>query len=195
MANLEDTAVALRKRMDQLGKIYEKYLDNRERFREVVETFDDDLATLHQIPVFPCLMRNGDLSLANLGNLAAAASVVSSNSDRPSASTATNNGSNSSNSSGETSLLDWINSKGGGGSLEQVADDCFRSLERLDAGLLVALRSAVEQTVETSEAREMKEVKGLSERLQGMENLIRDGGLFIIVQMFIDIWAGQKSGP
>ena len=56
-----------------------------------------------------------------------------------------------------------------------MADDCFRSLERLDAGLLVALRSAVEQTVETSEAREMKEVKGLSERLQGMENLIRDG--------------------
>ena len=48
MANLEDTAVALRKRMEQLGKIYEKYLDNRERFREVVETFDDDLATLHQ---------------------------------------------------------------------------------------------------------------------------------------------------
>ena len=121
-------------------------------------------------------MRNGDLSLANLGNLAAA-SMASSNSDRPSASTAaTNNGSNSSNSnsSGETSLLDWINSKGGGGSLEQVADDCFRSLERLDAGLLVALRSAVESTVETSEAREMKEVKGLSERLQGMENLIRD---------------------
>ena len=29
--------------------------------------------------------------------------------------------------------------------------------------------------METSEAREMKEVKGLSERLQGMENLIRDG--------------------
>ena len=49
MANLEDTAVALRKRMEQLGKIYEKYLDNRERFREVVETFDDDLATLHQV--------------------------------------------------------------------------------------------------------------------------------------------------
>ena len=56
----------------------------------------------------------------------------------------------------------------------QVADDCFRSLERLDPGLLLALRSAVESTVETSEAREMKEVKGLSERLQGMENLIRD---------------------
>ena len=37
VANLEDTATALRKRMEQLGKIYEKYLDDRERFREDVE--------------------------------------------------------------------------------------------------------------------------------------------------------------
>ena len=62
-------------------------------------------------------MRNGDLAVALGGShAAAAASMVGGggNSDRPSAA------SNGSSSSGETSLLDWINSKGGGGSLEQV---------------------------------------------------------------------------
>jgi hypothetical protein len=49
VANLEDTAVALRKRMEHLSKIYEKYLSNREQYRQVVETFDDDIATLHLV--------------------------------------------------------------------------------------------------------------------------------------------------
>ena len=73
---------------------------------------------LLQIPVFPCLMRNGDLAVALGGSHAAAAAsmVGGGNSDRPSTA------SNGNSSSGETSLLDWINSKGGGGSLEQVCN-------------------------------------------------------------------------
>jgi hypothetical protein len=55
----------------------------------------------------------------------------------------------------------------------QVADACYRSLEHLDSDLLSTLTSQVDSTMDKSDNRDMKEVKGLSERLLGMENLIR----------------------
>ena len=59
VANLEDTAIALRKRMESLNKIYSRYLGERTQNQELVENFDEDIALLHQIPVFPSLLPEG----------------------------------------------------------------------------------------------------------------------------------------
>ena len=49
MANLEDTATELHRRNEKFDKIFKTYLDQRERNKELIEVFDDDMALLHQV--------------------------------------------------------------------------------------------------------------------------------------------------
>lgn len=56
VANLEDAAIILEKRRENLNSAFQKYLLNRERYGQMIDTFDDDVAILHRIPVFPCLL-------------------------------------------------------------------------------------------------------------------------------------------
>ena len=49
MANLEDTATELHRRNEKFDKIFKTYLDQRERQKELIEVFDDDMALLHQV--------------------------------------------------------------------------------------------------------------------------------------------------
>ena len=49
MANLEDTATELHRRNEKFDKIFKSYLDQRERHKELIEVFDDDMALLHQV--------------------------------------------------------------------------------------------------------------------------------------------------
>ena len=59
-------------------------------------------------------------------------------------------------------------------SLEQVADSCYRSLERLDEELYSQLAHMVEKTLGAADTREMKEVKGMSDRLSGMDKIMME---------------------
>ena len=52
MANLEDTAMELDRRNEKFDHIFRQYLSQRERQKELIEVFDDDMALLHQVRIF-----------------------------------------------------------------------------------------------------------------------------------------------
>ncbi|RWS17445.1 RB1-inducible coiled-coil protein 1-like isoform X2 [Dinothrombium tinctorium] len=70
------------------------------------------------------------------------------------------------------SLLQWISQKDDQFSLEQVADQCLRSLEQFDTLALDKLKEEVRQSLENVNNKDMKEIKGLEERLYGLEKLM-----------------------
>ena len=86
---------------------------------------------------------------------------------------------NSSNSNEESAeekssitLLEWISRKDTQNSLEKVAQDCCRGLEQFDLEQLSKIKSEVETVLESCNQSSMKEVKGLEERLYGLEKLM-----------------------
>jgi hypothetical protein len=134
LANLEDSVVALEKRHTKFNSTFSAYLTKRDHFREVIETFDEDLHTLSKIPVLPALVAGLEEDSGHGSNGPAGGSGTEGS--RPSSVLGQKE-------EGKTlTLLDWIQ-QAGNHSLEQVADSCYRSLEQLDAGLLENLGGKV----------------------------------------------------
>eukprot|EP00092_Neocalanus_flemingeri_P034467 GFUD01037478.1.p1 GENE.GFUD01037478.1~~GFUD01037478.1.p1 ORF type:complete len:1402 (+),score=479.73 GFUD01037478.1:84-4289(+) len=157
LANLEDSVVALEKRHSKFKDTYAAYLDKREHYREVIDTFDDDLHVLSKIPVLPALLDEEDSGHGSNG--------VSTDGSRP-PSSMLGGGKNK-------TLLDWIN-QAGNNSLEQVADSCYRSLEQLDQMLIQSVEHKIVSCVEGANNNQMKEIRGLGDRLSGLEQLLLD---------------------
>lgn len=70
-------------------------------------------------------------------------------------------------------LLDWINSKDSQNSLEQVVQQCSRLLKQLNEKTLETLKATVQATLAEVDNQNMKEIRGLGERLFGLEELMR----------------------
>ncbi len=153
VANLEDTATSLQRQLEQMVVVFKEYLSQREDYRESVDNFDEDLAVLHRIPVFPALLE------AERSDVSMVGSVIP-NVDSAAAS--------------EISLLEYTNSRCTSQPLEQVADSCYRSVETLDESLLQQLQTQVTDSLNFSSDTNMKEIKKVSERLQQLEKLLAD---------------------
>jgi RB1-inducible coiled-coil protein 1 len=80
--------------------------------------------------------------------------------------------SNSSDDFVAISLLEWISQKDNQNSLEQVAEHCSRGLEQFDLQQLSKIKAEVEEVLDSCNNSNMKEVKGLEERLYGLEKLM-----------------------
>ena len=159
LANLEDSVTALERRHTRFLETFSVYLEKREHYREVIETFDEDLHILSKIPVLPSLV-DGEQDSGHGSN-----GVSTSEGSRPSSAGL--------QASSSLTLLDWIQ-QAGNHSLEQVADSCYRSIEQLDPPLLESLSTKVTDCVKGAENKEMKEIKGLGDRLSGLEQLHLD---------------------
>ena len=157
LANLEDCISALEKKFCRFKETYGSYLEKREHYREVIDQFDEDLHVLSKIPVLPALMDEEDSGHGSNG--------VSTDTSRPPSRVV-------GGLQGKT-LLDWIN-QAGNNSLESVADSCYRSLEQLDPDLIESLGQSVESDVEAGNNAQMKEIRGLGDRLSGLEQLLLD---------------------
>lgn len=152
LANLEDSVLALEKRKTSFEETYGRYLIKRDHYKLVIETFDDDIHILSKIPVLTSLM-----------------------------SSTTSKDSMNDSDSKTTSLLDWIN-QAGNSSLEQVADSCYRSLEQLDEPFLDNLKGKVNSCVEAAKNQQMKEIRGLGDRLSGLEQLLLEATKKVVEQ-------------
>lgn len=74
----------------------------------------------------------------------------------------------------EMTLLMWISAADDQSSLEQMAEQAQRGLEQLDEEVLESLNSEVTLALEASNTGGMKEIKGLEERLFGLEQLMME---------------------
>ena len=61
---------ALEKRFSRFEETYSAYLDKGEHYREVIDTFDEDLHVLSKIPVLPALLdpRDEDSGHSNINS-------------------------------------------------------------------------------------------------------------------------------
>lgn len=71
-------------------------------------------------------------------------------------------------------LLQWISSNENQRTLKRMAENCTRELEVFDKNVMDTFKDEIEKTVETAKREDIKEIKGLGERLQGLEALKRD---------------------
>ena len=153
VGNLEDLATDVQKQLARMESSYNAYLTRREEYRNLVDSFDEDLAILHQIPVFPSLLK-ADITESMAGSVVLP--------EKPYDET----------SGDSINLLEWINSRGSNQSLEQVADSCYRAIQQMDDELLTELKGKVLSAVEGSGNNQMKEIRGLGDRLAGLEQLL-----------------------
>jgi RB1-inducible coiled-coil protein 1 len=87
-----------------------------------------------------------------------------------------------SNQKSTLTLLQWISSNENQKTLKRMAENCTRELEVFDKNVMDTLKDEIEKTVETAKREDMKEIKGLEERLQGLESLKRDAKKLVAEQ-------------
>uniref|UniRef100_A0A2M3Z011 RB1-inducible coiled-coil protein 1 n=1 Tax=Anopheles braziliensis TaxID=58242 RepID=A0A2M3Z011_9DIPT len=72
------------------------------------------------------------------------------------------------------SLLDWISASEGQLTLKRMAEECRIELEKFDQKLLDSFNARIGHAVTMSQNNEIKVVKGLEERLCGLDQLLAD---------------------
>lgn len=80
------------------------------------------------------------------------------------------------------SLLKWISAKDNQSSLEQVAEQCAKGLEQFDERVLQSLKDEVLSAIEGANSQNMKEIKGLGERLFALEELMTQARRLVLEQ-------------
>ncbi|XP_060815517.1 RB1-inducible coiled-coil protein 1 isoform X4 [Bombus pascuorum] len=153
VANLEDITQMFQSRADVLQQSFAVYLSERQQQMELLQNFNADLGTLAQIPILPALR--------------AQAEGLLSPDDQPNQSEKDSDGREE-----VLSLLRWISAKDNQSSLEQVAEQCSRGLEQFDERVMEALKSEVNAAIDSANKQDMKEIKGLGERLFALEQLM-----------------------
>ncbi|XP_035915317.1 RB1-inducible coiled-coil protein 1 isoform X2 [Anopheles stephensi] len=70
------------------------------------------------------------------------------------------------------SLLDWISAMDGQLTLKRMAEECRINIEKFNRTLLVNLNERIDKSVKASQSADIKVVKGLEERLRGLDELL-----------------------
>ncbi|XP_017878640.1 RB1-inducible coiled-coil protein 1 isoform X1 [Ceratina calcarata] len=153
VANLEDLTHLFQSRADILQQTYTAYLSERQQHIDLLANFSHDLDTLSKIPLLPALR--------------AQAEGLLSPDEQPSQSE------NDSEGRKEVlNLLRWISVKDNQSNLEQVVDYCTRGLGQYDERVMEALKTEVNIVLDSANKQDMKEIKGLGERLFALEQLM-----------------------
>ncbi|XP_066593951.1 RB1-inducible coiled-coil protein 1 isoform X1 [Prorops nasuta] len=151
IANLEDITQTFEARSQYLQDGIRYYLRERQHYLDLLGHFQIDLANLSKIPILPALLPYAE-------------GVMSEKESRSEVPAETSNE--------QLNLLRWISTRDNRGSLEQMAEFCNRALEQFDEETVNALVGEVNFTLETAKMADMKEVKGLGERLSALELLM-----------------------
>ncbi|KAK3908461.1 RB1-inducible coiled-coil protein 1 [Frankliniella fusca] len=194
VANLEDSVSVFRSQGDAFEQSYQQHLESRNQYMDLLKNFNEVLSTLSKIPILPGLLASAveSMQAADMKPKVVdiAEGLTNAENSSSSMSAAVPGGENesmavskkSNSSSGEdwqrqreekaVTLLQWISTKDNQSTLEQMVDQCARGLEQLDERVLENLRAEVQSALEAATKVDMKEIKGLEERLFGLEQLM-----------------------
>lgn len=153
VANLEDITQMFQSRAELLQQSFAVYLAERQQHMQLLDNFQQDLNTLAKIPILPALR--------------AQAEGLLSPDEQPDKSKQ-----QSENGEEVLSLFRWISAKDNQSSLEQVAEQCSRGLEQFDERVMESLKAEVNAAIDNANKQDMKEIKGLGERLFALEQLM-----------------------
>lgn len=86
------------------------------------------------------------------------------------------------------SLLDWISAQDNKNSLQDMVKQCIEAVEQFDESHLTEITTEVNQVIESLDNTNMKEIKGLDERLAGLQHILQN------VQNFCQSQADMSQG-
>ncbi|XP_071549123.1 RB1-inducible coiled-coil protein 1 isoform X2 [Panulirus ornatus] len=168
VANLEDIVSAFKNRFENFEQSFNDYLKGREEKFEILENFDEDLKLLARIPVLPALLGKRDQNLdVEKATEEAEEEKPEEDKDGDDYDTKT------------MSLLEWISAKDSQSDVEQIAQLCYRGLTQINEGLLTQLSTEVDSAIREADQPRMKEIKGLGERLFGLEQLMHEANKIV----------------
>lgn len=153
VANLEDSIGAFRESWLNLDTTFKQFVEQKSLHQDLLINFHHDLELLSRIPILPELCANVTTSVHG------------------------NSGDSGDGKTVTASLFDWINQKNRQNNLYELSEICLQALERFGPDSLDGLMTEAKMVISSSDRVEMKEIKGLADRLymldQRMEELKR----------------------
>ncbi|XP_067677327.1 RB1-inducible coiled-coil protein 1-like isoform X2 [Haliotis asinina] len=170
VANLEDITSALRQRWELFQEAYDNYLTDRQGYLNTLASIGQSLELLSKIPLLTCL--SSPLGMAMSYPRDASNAVAPDDMELAQCKT----------------LFEWISSQDPQHSLHDMVEHCLKAAEQFDEKILDSLHTEVQQTMEAVDNCSMKEVKGLEDRLYGLDQFM--SGARKIVQEQADMAKG-----
>ncbi|KAG7153514.1 RB1-inducible coiled-coil protein 1-like, partial [Homarus americanus] len=141
-------------------------------FKNRFENFESkDLKLLSRIPVLPALL--GERKRKNESQHGGKVDETENNAEED------KDGIEGCEAKPTMSLLDWISAKDSQSNVGQIAQLCYRGLTQINEGMLTQLASEVNSVSHEADRPQMKEIKGLGERLFGLEQLMHEANKIV----------------
>lgn len=161
VANLEDLNSDLKHRWKLYQEAFSEYITKRDSYLHFLNHFKDDLLVLQKIPVLPALIESQKLLVPEENDFSE---------DKQSESVR-----------GVMSLLEWISQRDD--FMDCLYEICSKGLIQTDEKEFLALQAEVETKLAMTDDMTMKEIKGLGDRLFGLEKLMLDAKRYVSEQM------------
>ncbi|CAG2107822.1 unnamed protein product [Medioppia subpectinata] len=161
VANLEDIANSFANSALLLEEMFNQFIEEKQFFIDLLQNFDEDIKTLSEIPILHNLMTSVNTNETNDQNKEST-SLLEWISQR-----------DNQNSLDQLSQhCEWISQRDNQNSLDQLSQHCGQGLEQFDSEQLLRVKDEVKEVMDSCNQSNMKEVKGLEERLYGLEKLM-----------------------
>ncbi|XP_008194417.1 RB1-inducible coiled-coil protein 1 isoform X3 [Tribolium castaneum] len=161
VANLEDLYSDLKHRWKLYQDAFNEYIAKRDSYLEFLNHFKDDLLVLQKIPVLPALIESQKLLVPEQDDFSE---------DKQSGSVR-----------GEMTLHEWISQRDD--FMDCLFEICSKGLIQTDEKEFLALQEEIETKLAMTDDVTMKEIKGLGDRLFGLEKLMVDAKRYVNEQM------------
>lgn len=202
VANMEDLTSEFTERFHNFCLAFDRHLQQRESYLELLRNFNEDLKQLARIPILPALMSqaqadfhgfdelldNEDVDVEKLTTETDLVEPGTKSVEKSNSSTSPNKKlkmgheqddqrdeqSNSNSKSQQQqqhqlNLLQWISSKGNHAALQQMCDECVQGLETFSVEIYEKLKTEVKNIIMMANQSDVKEIKGLSDRLYRLD--------------------------
>lgn len=162
IANLEDLTNELRHRYEDFCRCFDEFSEKREYYLNLLESFDEDLGRLSQIPILPGLLSSAQQEFHGFDDfLYDNESFLSSmltgkenvqRSKTNAADISVNESSTSNQQILKTlTLLQWVSAKETHKSFDHVAVNCLKQLQSFENEKMFLLRTQIQKTIESAE--------------------------------------------
>ncbi|XP_030245669.1 RB1-inducible coiled-coil protein 1 isoform X2 [Drosophila navojoa] len=196
VANMEDLTSEFTERFHNFCLAFDRHLQQRESYLELLRNFNEDLKQLARIPILPALMSHAqadfhgfdellDTDDGDVEKLKTETDLIEPGTksvEKSSSSTSPNKklkmGHEEFNQSDsntklqqqhQLNLLQWISSKGNHAALQQMCDECVQGLETFSVEIYEKLKTEVQNIIMMANQSDVKEIKGLSDRLYRLD--------------------------
>lgn len=196
VANMEDLTNEFIERFRNFFIAFDRHLQQRDRYLELLRNFGDDLTQLARIPILPALMAQAEADfhgfdelLNDVGEAPETATAKAKAAAEPgTAESVEKSGSSTSpnkklkmgheqqeqeqaihQQQPELNLLQWISSKGNHATLQQMCDESVQGLETFSLEIYEKLKQEGQNIIKGAKQGDVKEIKGLSDRLYRLD--------------------------